>query len=493
MTAGLILAAAIIGTVAFVALRDDPRPPIRIAVLPFENLNRDPAHDYLAAGLMDDTIVWLGQLDPEQVHAIARSSMLFYRGVQKRASEIGAELGVDYIVESAIRVEGSTVRVTSKLIRVTDQAQIWSKSYDREMTGVLDLQRELSSDIAQGIRLRLAPGRQDALVRRQTQRADAYDLYLRGRNFEDQRTPASTRQALQLYRDAVALDPNYALAWAAIAMTSAARPINSDGRPRDEVPSARDAAARAVAADPQLAEAQFSQAYVNWCCDWNWAEAEAGLRRASSLNPQFARAHLTLGHALSQQGKHAEASRSTLRARDIDPLNPMACALSSQVAFQARDLANAVSLADRAIALNPQFWIGYMVRAQALVQLRRYDEATEAVASAIRLSGQNSKPISLHGYLLAVTGRVTDAREVLDALTVAAQVRYIPPYALALVHLGLGEHDRAFQYLEAAYEERDVHLIFLPVDEKWDPVRQDPRFVSLIERCGFDGANKRAG
>lgn len=177
-------------------------------------------------------------------------------------------------------------------------------------------------------------------------------------------------------------------------------------------------------------------------------------------------AHLVLGHVLSQVGRHAEAAKLVERARELDPLSAMVHAISSQVAFQAREYPAALAHARRAIALEPGFWIGYMMRGQAQEQLGEIDEALEALAVAGRLSGQNSKPLSLRAYILATTGRRDDARELLSTLEVASQSRYVPPYAVALVHLGLQEHDQALDLLERAYAERDAHLLFLTMDPK---------------------------
>jgi tetratricopeptide (TPR) repeat protein len=181
------------------------------------------------------------------------------------------------------------------------------------------------------------------------------------------------------------------------------------------------------------------------------------------------------------------------RARELDPLNPLSYALSSQVAFQARDHAGALQHANRAIALDQEFWIGQQMRGQALEKLGDYDLALKALATAARLSGQNSKPISLTGYILGRSGRTAEARDLLGALEMASRQRYVPPYALALVHAGLGDADATFEWLDRAYAVRDVHLMFLTVDVKWDRYRTDPRFGDLLARCGFTTIGTRAG
>jgi TolB-like protein/DNA-binding winged helix-turn-helix (wHTH) protein/Flp pilus assembly protein TadD len=459
---------------------------VTLAVLPFENLGGDPERGYLADGLTEETIASLGQMDPERVGVIGRQSMMVYRGnATTSLAEIGREVGADYLLESSLRAEGGRFRITTKLIHASDQVQVWSESYDREPTSMLGLQQELSAAIAQQIRLRLSPDRLDALTRRQTRNADAYDLYLRGRNFVNQRTPATTLKAIEYFQRATALDPNYALAWAGLAEAYGTSPINGDARPLDVWPRAREAAAHALRSDPNLAEAQWAMAYMNWMFEWDWTAAESGFRRATTLDANHAMSHLILGHLLSQRGRHDQSRVSMRRAREIDPLNPMAYAMSSQVEFQARDYAAALEDARRAIALDPEFWIGYIMQGQALERMNRTEPAIESLVQAGRFSGQNSKSLSFRGYVLAKAGRTAEAREVLNTLQTVARDRYVPPFAMALVYAGLGEKDAAFDWLERAYTARDVHLIFLPVDAKWDDYREDPRFVALLSRCGF--------
>jgi TolB-like protein/DNA-binding winged helix-turn-helix (wHTH) protein len=488
LTFGLILAALLIGVAISSRLprgENSRSSPLTLAVLPFTNLSGDPTREYVAEGLAEDTATSLGQIDPEQMGIVAGSATVRYKGSTKSAAEIGRELAADYIVESSLRIENNLLRVTATLVRVRDQVQVWSQSYDREPTSVLGLQRELSTAIAEQIRLRLSPGRLEALAQRQTQSPDAYDLYLRGRNFENQRTPATNRQAIAYYARATELDPDYGLAWSAVARVLAGSLINGDASPVEVLPRARAAAARAVRAGPETAEAQFALAYLKWCCEWDWPGADAGFRRALALDPHSAYGHLWLGHALSQMGRHDEALLSTRRARELEPLSALMPALSSQVAFQARDYRAALDYARQAIVLDPELWIGHMVRGQALEQLGEYEQALAALTTAARFSGENSKALAMRAYVLAKTGRADDAGAMLRTLETVSKTKYVPPYAMALISAGLEHRDAVFVWLERAFDARDMHLIYLPVDPKWDSYRADPRFEALIVRCGF--------
>jgi TolB-like protein/DNA-binding winged helix-turn-helix (wHTH) protein/Tfp pilus assembly protein PilF len=479
---GLAVVAMIAGLVLWTRQGGAPGGRVTLAVLPFDNVGSDPAREYLATSLTQETSASLAQIDPERLSVKGRTGR--YKGTTKTAAEIGQELSVDYLVESTIRSEGGRVRVTATLLRVRDQEHVWSESYEREPSSLLGLEQELSTAIAEQIRGRLSPNHVGSALR-QTQNPEAYDAYLRARYLESRRTPATNAAAIQLYERATALDANYALAWSSLAFIYTGSVINGDARPLDVWDRAREAAARALRANPNLAEARFAAGYVNWLLDWDWPAAEAAFRLAIRLDPSNAAPYRTLGHALSQMGRHAEAAAAMQRTRELEPLEPMSYALSAQVAFQARDYRLAVEYARRAVLIDSKSWVGYFELAQAYEQIGEADLAMVALTDAARFSGGNSAPISLRGYLLAKAGRATEARQVLSRLEADSRERYVPPSAMALVHAGLGETKELFEWLDKAYAARDVRLIYLPVDSKWDPYRSDPRFAALLRRCGF--------
>jgi TolB-like protein/DNA-binding winged helix-turn-helix (wHTH) protein/Flp pilus assembly protein TadD len=488
---GLLVVAIAIGVVTWTLLgRNAPPGPVNIAVLPFENLGADPDRAYLADGLTEEIIAWLGQVDPDRLSVVSRTAATLARREAKSAGEIGRKLGADYLLETSIRAESDRVRIAAKLIRARDEVQVWSQVYNRELTSMLGLQQDLGAAIAEQIRFRLSPERFQTLARREPRVAAAYDEYLRGLTFANQRTPATTEKAIEHYERATTLEPEYALAWSALATVHSAGTMNSDVAPLAVRSRARDAAQKAVRANPDLAEAQYALGYLNWILEWDWPAAETAFRRAIDLDPRYAWAHTGLGHALSQMGRHSEALAAMRRARELDPQNAMTYALSSQVAFQARDYQAALDHASQAIALDQEFWIGYIMRGDAYEQSGQPELALDAFAVATRFSGANSKAVALTGYVLARTGRRDKAREVLTTLDMLSRKRYVPPYALALVHAGLGEHDAVFEWLDRAFDVHDVHLIYLPVDPKWDPYRSDPRFEALLVRCGFTGTGR---
>jgi TolB-like protein/Flp pilus assembly protein TadD len=459
-----------------------------LAVMPFANLTGDPEREHVADGLTDDTIAAVSQLDPERLRVIGRTSAITYKNTRKSLAEIGRELNVQFVVAGSVRSEGRLLRTRCTLNRVSDQVQLWSQSFDRELTSLLDVQRGLSVAIADQVRLQLSPERLESVARRHTQNAAAYDFYLRGRRLWNQLTPASTRMAIEYYSRATEIDPNYALAWAGIAEAFAGAPINGDADPLLMGPRAREAAERAVRANPKLSEAHHVSGQVQWFFEWDFEAADGAFRQAVALDSSNAWAYSMFGHALSQLGRHDEAGRIMDKACTLEPLSSLHHAMSSQVAFQARDLSRSVEHARRAIVIDPDFWVGHMMLAQACEQRGETVLALDAVATAARLSGGNSKPIALRGYLLARRGDTGAARELLALLEDVATRQYVPPYAIALVYAGLNTEEMVFRWLERALAARDVHLMFLSVDPKWDTLRADPRYTALLERSGFGRA-----
>jgi tetratricopeptide (TPR) repeat protein len=408
-----------------------------------------------------------------------------YRKTSKSLAEIGRELGASFLLESSMKTEGDRIRVTSKLIRAVDQVQNWSASYDAEPGSMLAFQRELSTAIAEQIRLRLSPERLEALTRRQTANPGAYDAYLQGRYYWNHFTSATTRRAVECFARATSLDPQYALAWSGLADAFSSAPIHADACPSELWPKARAAAEKATSSEPELPETQTSVGILKFWLDWDWDDAEVAFRHAIRLDPNYSLAHRMLGILLGHRRQDAEARAEMDRARSLDPLDAMHHALSAQVAFVTRNYSGAIEFARHSTIILPDFWIGHYQLAQAYEQRGEYDQALEALRRASEFGGGNSKVLSLRGYVLAKVGLVEDALSTLGAIQQLAQQRYFPPYAAALVHAGLGNTDTVFESLERALEYHDVHLVLLTADPKWDSFQSDPRFIGLLRRSGL--------
>jgi TolB-like protein/DNA-binding winged helix-turn-helix (wHTH) protein/tetratricopeptide (TPR) repeat protein len=461
--------------------------PVRLAIMPIENLTNDPEREYLADGLTEESGASLGQIvDPERVTVVGRMATRRYKGSTKSPAEIGRELSVDYLVVGTLLAEGGRLRVASHMIRVSDQAQLWPRSYDPDDPGDrFAVQQELGTRIAALVGTQLSPERLGGLAQRQTANAGAYDLYLRGRDLGNRLTPAMTQRALEAYGRATLLDPDYPLPWSGIADALSQGTMSGDLEPMKVRDRATAAAERAIKAGAMLPEAQTSLGIQQFFLGWDWRRAEAAFREALRIDPRHAMAHRVLGVVLSHGNRHAEARSELQRARELEPGYAMNYALSALVEFHARDFGAALSYAQRGLELNPEFWVARYQLAQAREQLGQSELALQDLAIGAGLSNNNSKALSMRGYILAKTGKPAEARAVLQQLDEASGKRYVPPYARALVLAGLGDRDSAFEWLEKALAVRDVHLVFLPVDPKWDAFRSDPRFQDILRRCAF--------
>ena len=476
--------------VSHVETQPIPRQPtasVMIAVLPFANFGAGSEREYIADGFTEEAIAAIGQIDPARVCVVGRTSVMRYKGTNMPLTAIGRELGASHLIESSMRAEGDRWRITCKLIRVFDQVQLWSMSYDAEPSSMLEFQRELCRAVAEQIRLQVSPTRMATLEHRRSRNVEAYDLYFRGRHFWNQLTPATSRRAVECYTRATELDPEFALAWSGLADAYSASPINSDVPPRSVWARAKEAGERAVSTGSDLAETHTSLGLVNYFLNWDWPAAEAAYSRAIALDSSYALAHRMLSVVLTFMGRHDEAGSGMRRARELDPFYPMHHALSAQTAFLAGDYRAGAEFGRQATILGPEFWIGYLQLAQVLERTGHDDLALEALKTGERFNS-NSKMLSLRGYILAKLGRESEARELLRTLEEIGRERYVPPCALSLVHLGLGERDSAYAWLERAHEVHDVHLIFLPVDPKWDALRAEGRFRGLMKRCGFESS-----
>ena len=482
----LCLAVAALGVWAWKNAGPTPTH-LRLAVLPFAARGIGEDREYLADALHEETIAALRQIDPERIDVIPRRSTLGYRDNAKPIRQIAHELvDVQYLVESSVYVENGRIRVLAKLIRVQDEKEIWNGSYDNEPRSMLDFQRALSVRIADEIRHTLSPERLDALARRHTANAEAFNLYLQGLGAWNQlKPPQTTERAISYYVRATQLDPGYALPWAGLALAFAGAPINGDADPLRLGPQARRSAQHAVASDERLAEAQTAVGAVNFWIDWDWKSAEAMFKKAVTSDPNYAFARRMLGIVLAHKGRSDEARHSMRQLIRLESAYEMNWAMQAQVAFLARANAEAIEFAQHALVFEPNFWIADYQLAMAYEQTNKYDLALQTLDKQLAAGPANSKLLSLRGYVLAKMGRAAEARDVMAALDNLSRQRYVPPYARALVYAGLGERSAALDWLEKAIDARDVHLIALPTDPKWDTFRGDSRFDAIVKRCGF--------
>ncbi|MEO6970120.1 MAG: tetratricopeptide repeat protein, partial [Chthoniobacterales bacterium] len=340
--------------------------------------------------------------------------------------------------------------------------------------------------VADALALRLSGAEKERLTKRDTGDVGAYQLYLTGRYHWNKLIPPEIRQSIGFYQKAIDLDPNYALAYFGLAEAYRSLAITADVPPKEVCPQAITAAQKAIALDPSLAEAHASLVFSYIWYEWRWTEAEQEATKAVELNPNSAFVHLAYAHMLSDLGRHEEAIRESRRAIDLDPVSLLGNALDGAFLYHARRNDEAIVQLQKTLELDQNFWIAHLFLGKALLERKQYPEAIAEFTKARDFSGGNSEAISMIAYAWTRAGDPAKARTLLDEFLALSAQRYIPPYNIAAVYLGLGEYDQTFAWLEKAYTDHDVRLSFLRVDPKWHPVRDDPRFVSILQRIGLE-------
>lgn len=457
---------------------------VRVAILPFVNLTGDSALDYLGDGLTDEVITQLGLLSPD-VAVIARTSAMSYRGSTKNVGQIGAELDAVYVVESSVRKHGQGLRVASRLIRVADQtpAASWNETFDQASSAGDLQQTRAATRLARLIALELSPA--SVSNRRTTATADstAWEAFLKGKALTNSGSAANIRQALVQFETAAKQDPTFAAAWAKIAETRHLLVMIGALSPGDAYPSARAAAARAVALDPNLADAYLAQGLVQLWHDWRASDAARSFEQSLALNPSLAAAHHDFAWALVALGRNDDAIRHITSARALNPLSTRATNDVGWLYLQLREPAEAARACEHTLAIEPASLEAQACLERAYAQRGSFDAALEAAKATI-------PPAS--GFKV-IDGGEAALRSIwrwrLDQLEHAAQTRWVSPYTLAGLRASLGDSEKAIQDLEGAYDDRDGMMVFLERDPLMDGLRPDPRVQALIKRVNQQDKN----
>jgi TolB-like protein len=459
---------------------------IMLAVLPFENLSGDPAQEYFSDGLSEETIMRLGQMSPHRMGVIARTSSMAYKQTHKSIMQIGQELGVDYVLEGSVRRDEDRVRVTAQLIRVQDQIHLWAENYDRRLPGILDIHGEIGAAIADEVKLKLIAEERRQLTRNVARNAEAHDQYLRGRYHYARFNLFDAQKAVAYFQKAIELDPSFGPAHCGLADALMVFTLSGDVATKEVSATAKSAIARALRLDPESAEGHTSDSFLKFWLDWDFKGAELAARRAIRLNENYSMAHVYLAHVFSNIGRYDEALATIQQAMVLDPLSLFVGAMRGQFLYHAGKDAESVEQFNTTLGMEPRFWIGQICAAKVYERLGMYSEALAACDLAGQFSGGNSEALSIAGYVHAVAGDRAKADGYIQQMMERKQKRYVPPYNVALVFAGLGEHETALQWLRQALEERDVHMPFL-LDHKWDGMRGDERFQEIAARAGFVG------
>ncbi|HEY8256636.1 MAG TPA: protein kinase [Gemmatimonadales bacterium] len=451
-----------------------------IAVLPFANLSNDPDNEYFADGMTDELINALAKVPG--LHVVARTSVFAFKGQQQDIRAIGARLGVRTVLEGSVRRAGARLRLSAQLIGVADGYLLWSETFDRDATDVFAIQDEISRAIAAELKVTLFGGPQTTLVKPPTDDLEAYTLYLKGRQFWNRRTEQDLRRGLECFEQAIALDPQYALAHAGAADSFAILGFYCAMPPTEAFPRARAAAHRALSIEPDLAEAHPALAYVEMYHDWDWVAAEREFQTAIALNPGYSTAHQWYGNFLSVMGRADESRAEFTTAISLDPLSPLKLSALGWSYYFAREFDKAMIECRRAVALDPDFvvsrcWLGLALEGRGDV-----GEAVAEFEVSARLANRSPTILGFLGHGYASAGRTTEAKRVLESLLEMRTTRYISAVDLGLITLKLGDTDEALRWLEQAERDRAHQMAFLKVDPRLDDLRSTPRFQALLAR-----------
>jgi len=456
-----------------------------IAVLPFTNIGADADMEYFSDGVTEDIINALTQVDG--LYVAARTSCFAFKGKSAAISEIGAALRVNTVLEGSVRRSGKRLRITAQLIDVGDGYHLWSERYDRELDDVFAIQDDIAVNIAQKLRIALADKPADEpLVKPATRNLDAYELYLKARFFVEQRGEGLVK-GLEFFRQAIAADPDYAVAYAGMAETLSLLAVYGAADPRRVMQGAKGAAQKAVQLDDGLAEAHNAMALVSVLHDWDWARAITEFDRALEINPNFVPSRYWKGLFLHLfvERKEEDALRETKRAVELDPIAALPAYALGLAYIGTGQFDEAVKCAERMLVRDPAQAILYRVLGVARLSLREYDEAMAALERGAELSMRHPWLVGELGVVHAATGNSAEARRLQDELLARSQTTYVSPMSLAVIPIALGEFDDAVHYFELAFEQRDPLLIAATTWPLLLPVRQHPRVVRLLEQMGI--------
>lgn len=464
------------------ASRNSATPIRSLAVLPLENLSADPDQEYFADGMTDQLIADLAQI--HSLRVISRTSVMQFKHTKKTLPEIAAALNVDAIVEGSVSRASTNVHITAQLLDARQDRHLWAASYDRQMADILFVQTQVAKAIADQVKAKLTPEEYVRITKRPPRNPEAYDALLKGRFLWNRGDPATSKKALAYFQQAVAIDPNYADAWAALGNCYTELATARSGQdPAELRPKAHEAIAKALELDPDLADAHSAFGYLTMWYDWDWTGAEREFRRAIELNPNNSTAHLRYAIYLRFRKRFDEAVEENRRATELAPLDILP---HSQLAtiYKAEGLADkTIEQSKRVLEMDPNFTHAYFNLGLGYELKGQWSDALAAYAHV-------SKPkdvyyLAGHAHAFAATGKKQKAEEAMAELSEFAKHNYVDPTIFAEYYGEVGDRDRALQWLEKAYREHVPGMIGLEIDDSYDSLRSDPRFQDLERRVGF--------
>jgi len=453
-----------------------------IAVLPFANMSDDPENEYFSDGMTEEIINALTQL--RDLRVAARTSSFAFKGKAPAIADVGAKLKVATVLEGSVRKAGDRLRITAQLVNVADGYHLWSERYDRELEDVFAIQDDIARAITDKLQVTLVAGEAGRLVRPPTESLEAYDLYLKGRFFVNQ-GGEGPRKGLEYFRQALACDPEYALAHSGIAEAYVWLGGTGILRPQEALPKAREAAIRALELDETLAEAHLRLGMLSWTHEFDWSNAEKHFLRALEFNPGLAQAHSAYGFFLASMGRFEESLAELERGVYLDPLAQVVNTWLGQVLAWLGRFPEAIDRLRTALELDPTSWHANQILGMAYRLASNYPDAIEALQTAMALAGRHPWSLMELALTYAASGSEARAEAIYDELVARSRGEYVPPTTLSFVSAALGRVDEAFEWLERAYEEHDMLMTWVKLLPHFDPLRDDPRFEDVLRRMSL--------
>jgi serine/threonine protein kinase/tetratricopeptide (TPR) repeat protein len=454
-----------------------------IAVLPFANVSADPNTDYLSDGITESIINSLSPLP--NLSVMSRSSVFRYKRPDVDPQAAGRDLNVQAVLVGRVTKRGDQLSVSAELVDTRTNHQIWGDQYNRKLTDVMAIQEEISQEISDKLRVRLTGEDKKRLVKRHTENAEAYGLYLKGRYQWNKQTLDGMETGINFFKQAIDKDPRYGLAYAGLADAYALLADYNVLAAKEVMPSAKTAAMKALEIDATIPEAHASLGWAKLTLDWDWAGAEKEFQRSLELNPNYATAHQWYADYLTVMGRPDEAQASMKRAQQLEPVSlPISVAMAS-IFYYTHQNDQAIDQCRRAIVMDPQFVGGHVVLGRANEQKGAYAEAIAELKQALQLSEGGSSELAALGHVYAQSGDRAEAEKILKELNTRSAQTYVQPIWIAVIQAALGNKEEAFSWLRKAVGDRSVWLIYLRVDPIFDSLRTDARFADLTRQVGL--------
>jgi len=461
-----------------------------IAILPFVNDTKDPNAEYLSDGITESIINSLSQLP--NLRVMSRNAAFRFKSSNADPVDAGRHLNVGAVLTGRLVARDNRLVIKTELIKVSDGSQIWGEEYNSSVTDILSVQDEVSRKISESLRVRLSGEDEERLARRYSKDAEAYQLYLKGRYFWNKRNEEGFRNGIEFFKRAEEKDPTFALAFSGLADSYALLCDIGVAKPIEEMPKAKAAAQKAVDADPTLAEAYTSRAFVRLSFDWDWLGAESDFQQALKLNPKYPTAHQWYASYLMQMGKFNRAKAEIEEAHNLDPLSPIITANHGLYSYYEKKYDDAIAIYKQGLKSDPDFWVARHYLALAYVQKGMHNEAIGELRSLIKAppAGPISDKViesemeasSSLGFAYGMAGRTAEAQDILRKLRSLSERRYISGIYFAIVYAGLKDNDRVIHYLNEAFQSRQPGLVLIRIDPTFDGLRNDERFKELTRR-----------